>query len=32
MDKGVWKLVAGVAGWLAFLAATVTCILKAPHP
>jgi hypothetical protein len=27
-----WKWVAGIAGWLAFLAAAVNCILHAPHP
>ncbi len=32
MDKGFWKLVAGVVGWVAFVAAAGLCILKAPHP
>lgn len=27
-----WKLLAGAAGWLAFAAAVINCVLKAPHP
>lgn len=27
-----WKLLGGIAGWLAFAAATLQCILRTPHP
>ncbi len=27
-----WKLLGGIAGWVAFVAASLSCILHAPHP
>jgi len=28
----VWKIIGAVTGWIAFLAAALNCVLRAPHP
>lgn len=30
--NGLWKKIAGIAGWLAFAAALVKCFLGVPRP